>query len=197
VTAQDYGDKASAIAGVAAARGTMRWTGSWYTAFVSVEPVAGQDTALSSALIKTVTKDLNKLRMMGVDLAVEAARLVGLRIGLAICVAPNYFEGDVFAALWKVLVAGDSCTGTLGLLRPANFQFGETVYASRIIQVAQSITGVVAVSVVTFERMDSPTPPGIAPPNKLTMGPLEIPRCDNDPNHADRGLLVLTLDGGK
>ncbi len=197
VTAQDYGDQASAIAGVAAARGTMRWTGSWYTAFVSVEPTAGQGTALSSTLVNTVTKDLNKLRMMGVDLAVEAARLVGLRIGLAICVAPNYFEGDVYAALWKVLVTGDSCTGALGLLSPANFQFGETVYASRIVQVAQSVTGVVAVNVVTFERMDSPTPPGVAPPNRLTMGTLEIPRCDNDPNHADRGLLVLTLDGGK
>ena len=197
VTAQDYGDKAANLAGVAAARGTMRWTGSWYTAFVSVEPKAGQGAALSSNLVKTVKKDLNKLRMMGVDLAVEAAHLVGLRIGLSVCVAPNYFDGDVYAALWKVLVTGDSCTGTLGLLSPANFQFGETVYASRIVQVAQSVTGVVAVSVVTFERMDSPTPKSVAPPNKLTMGPLEIPRCDNDSNHADRGLLVLTLDGGK
>jgi len=197
VTAQDYGDQTAAITGVAAARGTMRWTGSWYTAFVSVEPAGGQRAALSSGLVKTVTTDLNKLRMMGVDLAVEAARLVGLRIGLAICVAPDYFEGDVYTALWKALVTGDSCTGTLGLLNPANFQFGETVYSSRIVQVAQSVTGVVAVNVVTFERMDSPTPAGTAPPNRLTMGSLEIPRCDNDPNHADRGLLILSLDGGK
>jgi hypothetical protein len=29
------------------------------------------------------------------------------------------------------------------------------------------------------------------------MGATEIPRCDNDPNHADHGLLVLTMDGGK
>jgi hypothetical protein len=29
------------------------------------------------------------------------------------------------------------------------------------------------------------------------MGSLEIPRFDNDLNHADRGLLVLTMDGGK
>jgi hypothetical protein len=197
VTTQDYGDQASAISGVAAARGTMRWTGSWYTAFVSVEPAGGHRTTLSSTLVKTVTKDLNKLRMMGVDLAVEAARVVGLRIGLAICVAPEYFEGDVYTALLKALVTGDSCTGALGLLNPANFQFGETVYSSPIVQVAQSVTGVVAVKVVTFERMDSPTPAGAAPPNRITMGPLEIPRCDNDPNHADRGLLVLSLDGGK
>ncbi|KAA6459811.1 putative baseplate assembly protein [Acidobacteria bacterium AB60] len=197
VTAQDYGDQASEIAGVGAARGTMRWTGSWYTAFVSVQPGSDQPVAVTSSLAKSVTRELNKLRMMGVDLAVEAAHLVGLRIGLAICVAPDYFEGDVYSALWKVLVSGDSCTGTRGLLDPANFQFGETVYSSRIVQAAQSVTGVASVNVVTFERMDSPTPVGTLPPNRLNMGPLEIPRCDNDSNHADRGLLILSLDGGK
>jgi hypothetical protein len=29
------------------------------------------------------------------------------------------------------------------------------------------------------------------------MGASEIPCCDNDPNHLDRGRLVLALDGGK
>jgi hypothetical protein len=197
VTAEDYGMMASALPGVAEAKGTMRWTGSWYTAFVSVEPKTGQGAALTAALTTNVTTSLNTLRMMGVDLGVEAAVLVGLRIGLEICVAPEYFQGDVYEAVWKVLVTGDACTGVPGVLDPANFQFGETVYASPIVAAAQSVTGVVAVSVVTFERMGSPTPAGQAPPPLLTTGRLEIPRCDNDPNHADRGLLVLTMDGGK
>jgi hypothetical protein len=135
--------------------------------------------------------------MMGVDLVVEGAILVGLRITLTICVGPTYFQGDVYAAVWKVLVGGDPCTGALGLLNPANFQFGETVYSSPIVAAAQAVPGVVAVTVTTFERMDSPTPPGAAAPTQLTMGRLEIPRCDNDPNRADRGLLTLTMDGGK
>jgi predicted phage baseplate assembly protein len=197
VTAQDYGVMAAALPGIAEAKGTMRWTGSWYTAFVSVEPKTGQGAVLTSALTTNVTTSLNTLRMMGVDLGVEAAVLVGLRIGLEICVAPEYFQGDVYQAVWKVLVTGDACTGVMGVLDPANFQFGETVYASPIVAAAQAVTGVVAVSVVTFERMGSPTPAGQAPPPLLTMGRLEIPRCDNDPNHADRGLLVLTMDGGK
>jgi hypothetical protein len=197
VTAQDYGAMAAALPGVAEAKGTMRWTGSWYTAFVSVEPQAGQEAALTSALTTNVTTSLNTLRMMGVDLGVEAAVLVGLRIGLEICVAPEYFQGDVYEAVWKVLVKGDVCTGVLGVLDPANFQFGETVYVSPIVAAAQAVTGVVAVRVVTFERMSSPTPAGQGPPPLLTMGRLEIPRCDNDPNHADRGLLVLTMEGGK
>ena len=193
VTASDYGTMAALVPGVAEAKGTMRWTGSWYTAFVSVEPTAGQ----SAALTQSVTTSLNEKRMMGVDLAVEGAILVGLRISLTICVGATYFQGDVYAAVWKVLVGGDPCTGALGLLNPANFQFGETVYSSPIVAAAQAVPGVVAVAVTTFERMDSPTPPGAAVPTQLTMGALEIPRCDNDSNHADRGLLTLTMDGGK
>ena len=116
---------------------------------------------------------------------------------LRICVAANYFQGDVYAALWQLLVTGDPCAGTPGLLSAANFQFGATVYASPFIAAAQSVPGVVAVQLTIFARMDSSTPAGAAPPVQLTMGPLEIPRCDNDPNHADRGQLVLILDGGK
>jgi hypothetical protein len=181
------------IAGVEQAVGTIRWTGSWYTAFVSVEPV----DPWTKALKRTIKTTLNQLRMMGTDLVVEQAKMVGLNIGLTICVGPGYFQGDVYAALWQLLVTGNSCTGTLGLLSAGNFQFGATVYASPIIAAAQSITGVVSVQLTTFARQDAPPLPGTPPPTQLTMGPLEIPCCDNDPNNLDHGLLTLILDGGK
>ena len=193
VTAADYGVMAKNLNGVSQAQGTLRWTGSWYSAFVSVDPTG----AWSSALASEVKTGLNMLRMMGTDLVVEEAIFVGLSIGLEICVAPNFFQADVYQALWKVLVTGDSCSGTAGMLNAANFQFGQTVFASPIIAAAQAVTGVVAVTLTTFERMDQPTPPGTAPPTQLLMGSVEIPCCNNDPNHADRGVLTLTIDGGK
>jgi hypothetical protein len=193
VTAADYGTMAAKLPGVSQAQGTIRWTGSWYSAFVSVDPVGPWSPALQSE----VTSGLDMLRMMGTDLVVEEAIFVGLNIGLEICVAPGFFEGDVFAALWKLLVTGDSCTGTPGFLNAANFQFGQTVYASPIVAKAQTVAGVKAVSLVTFERMDSPTPAGQLPPADLTMAAVEIPCCNNDPNHANLGTLTLTMDGGK
>ncbi len=193
VTAADYGTQAAELPGVSQAQGTIRWTGSWYSAFVSVDPA----TQWTSTLASQVKSGLNMLRMMGTDLVVEEAVFVGLNIGLEICVAPGYFQGDVYAALWKLLVTGDSCTGAPGFLNAANFQFGQTVYASPIVATAQTVPGVVAVTLVTFERMDSPTPAGQAPPAQLTMAAVEIPCCNNDPNHADRGILTLTMDGGK
>ena len=193
VTAADYGTMAATLAGVSQAQGTIRWTGSWYSAFVSVDPV-GQWT---SALASQVKSGLDMLRMMGTDLVVEDAVFAGLNIGLEICVAPGFFAGDVYAALWQLLVTGDSCTGTPGFLNAANFQFGQTVYASPIVAAAQAVAGVKAVTLTTFERMDSPTPAGQPPPAQLTMAAVEIPCCNNDPNHADRGTLTLTMDGGK
>jgi predicted phage baseplate assembly protein len=192
VTAADYGAIAATLPGVSQAQGTIRWTGSWYSAFVSIDPtVAGSD------LTSEVESSLDKLRMMGTDLVVEKAVFVGISIELEICVAPSFFQADVYAAVWQLLVTGESCTGTPGLLNAANFQFGQTVYASPIIAAAQQVVGVAAVTLLTFERMDSPAPAGAAPPTQLLMGATEIPRCDNDPNHADHGLLVLTMDGGK
>ncbi len=193
VTAADYGTMAQTLNGVSQAQGTLRWTGSWYTAFVSVDPVGQWNNSLAAR----VENGLDMLRMMGTDLVVEQAVFVGLSIGLEICVARGFFRGDVYQALWKVLVTGDSCSGTPGLLNAANFKFGQTVYSSSIVAAAQAVTGVVAVTLTTFERMNQPTPAGQQPPTELLMGAVEIACCNNDPNHADRGFLTLTMDGGK
>jgi hypothetical protein len=193
VTPADYGAQAATLPGVVEARGTMRWTGSWWSAFVSVAPQGAWNASLASE----VSSGLDQLRMMGVDLVVEQARYVGLDIALQICVAPNFFVADVRAALWSLLVTGDSCTGVAGLLNEANFQFGQTVYASPIVAAAQSVPGVVAVTLAAFARLTDQPAPGAPPPAQLTMASTEIPCCDNDPDHADRGTLTLIMAGGK
>jgi hypothetical protein len=194
VTEDDYGTAAEQLPGIREARGTLRWTGSWYTAFVSVDPVA----TITTALVKETTSSLNLLRMMGTDLSVEGAKLVGLRIEMEICVDPEHFQGDVFEALMHVFITGNRCDGQPGLLNATNFTFGETVYASPLVAAAQAVEGVLATTLTVFARMDASAgaPDGVAQ-GYLTMGRLEIPRCDNDPNHLDHGIFVLTMDGGK
>ena len=192
VTETDYGQMTQRFPGVRAARGTLRWTGSWYTAFVSIEPAA----ALTRQLISDATRRLNMLRMMGTDIAVEAAVLVGLRIELAICVDPAHFQRDVYQALMQIFITGDQCDGTSGLLNPDRFAFGRTVYASPLVAAAQAVDGVLSATLTVFGRMDQPWADGAAQ-GFLTIGRLEIPRCDNDPDQLDHGIFTLTLDGGK
>ena len=192
VTEDDYGTMTSQFAGIEQARGTFRWTGSWYTAFVSIEPEA----AFTQQLIRSTERQLNMLRMLGIDLAVEQAVVVGLNIVLQICVAPDHFRGDVFAALMKLFITGDTCTGQSGLLNAENFIFGETVYASPLIAAAQSVDGVVSATLSTFGRLDQPWVDGTTQ-GYISLSRLEIAACDNDPNHLDRGVFSLQLDGGK
>jgi baseplate J-like protein len=191
VTEDDYGQQAALVPGVQAARGTLRWTGSWYTAFVSVEPAAPVPARVDAA----VAQDMDLLRMMGTDVAVEAAIIVGLRIELAVCVDADHFRGDVQTALMTMFI-GSGFTGSGGLLNAANFTFGQTVYASPLIAAAQAVPGVASVTLAVFSRLDAPWVDGVAD-GFLTMGRLEIPRCDNDPDHLDHGLFTLALDGGK
>ncbi|MBB5503106.1 baseplate J/gp47 family protein [Paraburkholderia sp. MM5384-R2] len=192
VTEDDYSVMTAALPGIRQARGTFHWTGSWYSAFVSVEP----EGALTKRLLHDTTRYLNLLRMLGIDLTVRAAQIIGLKITLRICVAPGHFRGDVFAALMKLFITGNQCNGQPGLLAAANFVFGETVYASPLIAAAQSVDGVVSATLTTFSRLDAPWVDGVAL-GYISLGPLQIAACDNDPNHLDRGVFALQLDGGK
>lgn len=199
VTEDDYGNQSELISGVEEARGTFRWTGSWYTAFVSVEATGGNEPA--PELVTTVRQGLNLLRMAGTDLQVEGAVIGGLDISFEICVAADHFQSDVRDALLQLFISGNQCNGQPGLLAPNNFTFGETIYLSPLIAAAQGVEGVVAVTPLKFRRMDAsgvdnPLVDGVAQ-GYLTMGRLEIAHCDNNPNRLDLGRFTLTMDGGK
>lgn len=194
VTEDDYGVMAERDSAIRDARGTFRWTGSWYTACVSVDAQAagGPDVALLAA----TKKRLNLYRMAGVDLEVEGALIVGLRIEMNICVALDHFQSDVRDAIARLFTIGDLCDGRRGILNAENFTFGQTIYTSPFIAAAQGVEGVTYVTMTVFQRMDDPTSDGVAL-GYLTMGRLEIARCDNDPNRLDHGIFVLHMNGGK
>ncbi len=194
VTEDDYGVMAQQDPAIREARGTLRWTGSWYTAFVSVDAAAPSGS--SAALLTATQKRLNMFRMMGVDLATEAAEIVALRIEMSICVDPDFFQADVETALMQLFTTGNLCTGQPGILNPENFTFGQTIYTSPFIAAAQGVQGVTSATLTVFQRMDDPSIDGVAQ-GYLTIGRTEIARCDNDPNRLDHGILVLHMDGGK
>jgi predicted phage baseplate assembly protein len=194
VTEDDYGVMAELDPAIREARGTLRWTGSWYTAFVSVDSAA--PSGPSAALLSATQTRLNMFRMMGVDLAAEAAEIVGLSIAMNICVDPAFFQADVETALMQLFTTGNLCAGQPGLLNPDNFTFGQTIYTSPFIAAAQGVQGVTSATMTLFQRMDDPSIDGVAQ-GYLTMGRTEIARCDNDPNRLDHGIFVLHMDGGK
>jgi hypothetical protein len=183
------------------AKGTLRWTGSWYEALVAVDPL-GTETA-SDELCAEIDAYLEPYRRIGHDLAVHGATYVPLDLGLSVCVMAGYERGQVEAALLAVLGTGVLPDGTLALFNPDNLTFGQGVFMSRIIAAAQGIAGVMEVQVTRLARYVVGTPaPGTKPDHVptsgiLALGPFEIAQLDNNPNAPANGRLTLLLRGGR
>jgi len=195
VTADDYGLMAKkSDPTIQRAMGTFRWTGSWQTVFISVDP-KGSET-LPAATKANVQQKMEYYRMAGHDVEVDAAVYVSLEIEMTVCVTPGYFAADVELALLEGLSNRQLPDGTTGVFFPDNLTFGQTVYLSPIYARAQATPGVDSVDITKFQREGQGGQSGLAD-GKLLMHRLEIPRLDNDPNFPEHGTLKFTFVGGQ
>jgi hypothetical protein len=194
VTAADYAAAAQRHPEVQRAAATFRWTGSWRTLFLTVDRVGG--LPIDAAFETDVRRYMERFRMAGYDLEVDGPRFVPLEIALSVCVQRSYFRSAVKAALLDVFSARRRRDGQPGAFHPDNFTFGQPVYLSHIYAAAQAVAGVASVIVTTFRRQGSASLQELDA-GKIELARLEIARLDNDPNYPERGVLRLTMEGGK
>ncbi|WP_375411391.1 putative baseplate assembly protein [uncultured Bradyrhizobium sp.] len=193
VTPDDYADVTERFSGVQRAAATTRWTGSWYTQFITVDPAAGTDArALKADLLPFV----ERYRMAGQDLEFNDPHYVSLELKLNVCVAPDYFRADVKAGLLDALSSQTLPDDRRGLFHPDNFSFGQTVYLSEIYAAAHAVPGVASAQVVTLQRQGTDDPTYLAN-SELALGRLEIARLQNSLNYPEHGVLRLDINGGK
>jgi hypothetical protein len=194
VTRGDYEAVAERDPAVQRAAATFRWTGSWYTVFVAADRTGGQP--VDAAFAAVLRRRLDGYRMTGYDLEVDAPHLVPLDVELFVCAEPDHFRAHVVAAVLDVLSSGVRASGTPGFFHPDRFTFGTPVYLSAIVAAAQAVPGVQSVTPMRFQRQrddaSSALDTGVLP-----MDRLEVARLDNDPSFPDRGVLTLTMGGGK
>jgi predicted phage baseplate assembly protein len=194
ITADDYAAIAAEDPGLQRAAAQLRWTGSWYEADVALDPV-GTET-LDASLARTVTRDLRHVRRLGHDLRVGPAEYVPLTIAMQICVLPDYQRAHVEAALLDLFGTGITASGQPGFFSPDNLTFGTPISVSGLVAAAASVTGVQSASVIKLQRLGQGDDGELAA-GVLTTGPLQIPQLDNDPRHPERGVLQLTMGGGR
>jgi len=194
VTGRDYAAVAERHPGLQRAAATMRWTGSWHTAFVTADRTGG--VPVDRGFEGDLLRHLEPFRMAGVDLDVDGARPVSLELELHVCVEPGYFRSQVAEALLEVFSSRDLPDGRRGVFHPDHFTFGQTVLLSPLYAAAESVPGVASVTVTTFQRQGRPHTSALAA-GRLALGRLEIARCDNDPDFPERGVFRLSLGGGK
>lgn len=192
VTAADYAAAAMGVTGVQRAGARLRWTGSWYTVFVAIDPLGGE---LTPEIKSRVRLALEQKRMAGHDLEVLPAALVPLAIEMQVCVAPDHLREQVRSAILARLTSGLQPDATPGLLHPDRIVMGERFYLSPLYAAAQSIDGVIDVRITRFGREDQPDQQGLAD-GYLTPGVAEAFAIENDPNFPERGTFTLIVQGG-
>jgi Baseplate J-like protein len=194
VTPADYEAVATAASGVQRAAATLRWTGSWHTVFLTVDPEG--ETELDRVLEDGVIEHVEPFRLAGHDLEVDGPRFVALELELEVCVSPDHFRSDVRTRLEATLSARDNGDGTRGLFHPDAFTFGQAVHLSPILAAAHGVAGVDSVRATVFRRLGAPSPVPLAD-GRLPIARLEVARLANDPDFPEHGLLRLVLLGGK
>jgi predicted phage baseplate assembly protein len=193
VTDQDYADLAARDPSVQRAVGTRRWTGSWYTEYVTVDRRGGApvDEPFRTALAAV----LDGYRMAGGDVEVTAPAFVPVDILLDVRILPGHFRGTVRQALADRFSTRTLPGGGRGFFHPDNFTFAQPVYLSAVVSAAMSVAGVRDVTVRRFQRWGQPASGELAA-GQITMDRLEVARCDSEPGDPAGGRADFELAGG-
>jgi len=196
VTEADYGELAELHPRVSRARATFRWTGSWHTVYLAIDPRGGGE--LSDDDRGALLKWVERFTQAGYDLELEPPRYVPLAIELQVCAAAGWIRADVERAVLGALGAAAG-----GFFHPDRFSFGEPLYLSQLVAAVEEVPGVDSVTPLRFARLydDDPEParPATAVHRErglIDAARLEVLQLDNDPNRPERGVLSVQMGGG-
>jgi hypothetical protein len=195
VTEQDYARAAEQYPEVQRAAARIRWSGSWYTVFVTIDRLGGRSAMADTAFRSRIFRHLDRVRMAGYDLELRDPIYLPLDLRLRVCVAPGYFKANVKAALLRAFGRGLLPDGRRAFFHPDNFSFGDPVYASRIHAAAMETPGVSSVALIAFQRWSGGVQTEI-PAGEIVPADNEIVQLDNDPNYPEHGRFDVTMLGG-
>jgi hypothetical protein len=200
VTEEDYAAVIGRHPQVQKAVATRRWTGSWYTMFITVDRVGG--LGVTPSFEGELRLFLEKYRLAGHDVEIDAPLFVPLEIVMGVCVKSGYFRSQVKQALLETFSSRILPDGRRGFFHPDNFTFGQPVYLSRLVAAAMDVPGVKWV-----DLNDDPSSPhrfqhwgraaaGEIAAGKIAMGRIEIARLENDPSRPEDGKITFLMEGG-
>jgi predicted phage baseplate assembly protein len=193
VTEADYAAVTEREPRVQRAVATRRWTGSWYTMFITVDR-RGSDS-VDAVFEDELRGFIERFRLAGHDVEIDVPSFVALDIELHVCTRPGYFAADVERRLIDAFSAERLPGGGTGFFHPDRFTFGQPVYLSAAIAAAMAVPGVDYVTPVRFQRLGR-NPANEIANGRIPMARLEIARLDNDPNAPERGRIRFDVDTG-
>jgi hypothetical protein len=199
VTEADWVARAEAHPRVQRAQARLRWTGSWQTVHVTVDPIGGGP--FDDDLRLSLDAWLQPFRLAGYDLELVPPAYAPLDIALTICVDAGHHPEDVQQVLLDELGTGVLPDGRRGFFHPDQLTFGDSIWLSQVVARCTAVDGVHLVEVAPgrhpnrFARWGRPQGDEVER-GRIAIGPSEIARCDNDPDIPDHGRIQLFMEGG-
>jgi len=197
VTAADYARVAEEVEGVQRSVATFRWTGSWLTVFLTIDPRGGGE--LDPGLRARVLAHVRRRTQTGYDLEVQRPIYAPLDLELQVCAARGSFRPDVEAAVLTVLASRSG-----EFFDPDRLTFGQPLYLSALYAAIEAVPGVDSVTALRFSRLRDADPLPRRPITTanvargfIPVGPLEVLRLDNDASRPENGSLRLAMAGGE
>lgn len=193
VTEADYAEIAQKHPEVSKAVATIRWTGSWHTAFVTIDRKDGRP--VDPIFREEMLSFIERFRLAGYDIEINAPVFVPVDIFMKVCVKQGYFRSNVKQTLLLTFSSREKPDGVRGYFHPDNFTFNQPVFLSNIYSAALEVQGVASVEVTKFQRW------GKLANKELENGlidtqRLEIIQLDNDPNFPENGKIDFEIIGG-
>ncbi|HKY55740.1 MAG TPA: baseplate J/gp47 family protein [Anaerolineales bacterium] len=193
VRPEDYAAAAERLPWVQKAGASLRWTGSWLTVFVTPDPKRA--VAVTDQWRVDLENQLNRYRQAGREAFTLNPRYADIDLEIDVCVAPEFFRGEVKERILKALLGSRGLLYKPGFFSADNFTFGTPLERSRIEAAIQDIVGVKAVEGIRYRRRGvfdwKPFTEFYYDPGKDT-----IIRVENDLLHPERGTLKIHTHGG-
>jgi hypothetical protein len=193
VRPEDYAEAAERLPWVQKAGAAFRWTGSWLTAFVTVDPKG--KVVLEPKERKELQDQMDRFRQAGREVYISDPEYANIDLEIEICIDASSYGAEVKERVMEALMGKKGLWPKAGYFSPDRFTFGTWLERSSLEAAIQEVPGVKAVEEVRFRRRGWF---GWRNFKEYSYDPGKnvIIRIENDPLHPERGTLKLYTHGG-
>lgn len=189
VKLEDYQEILERDKRVQKARATSRWTGSWATDFVSVDPL--DTTFMSEELRNDINDTLDCIRQAGKAVCHKPATYLPVDLKVEVCAKSEFQNAKVIRAIQSALTDRNNVNA---FFHPNNFSFGDPLIRSQLEAAIQSVDGVKGIEKIqirkrgerNFKTFDA----------SLYVAAHEIIQINNNPEHPETGHVSINAHGG-
>jgi hypothetical protein len=203
VSAEDYQNAAlsfvdsSGRKAIQRANASFRWTGSWLTVTLAVDPLG--TGILTPDLEQGLVNYLQTKRLAGRDLEIVPPVDVPVDLAIQFVAIAGSNQGDVEQALLEALSNSDLPDGSQRFFHPDNFTFEQNLYVSKIYGAVLAVPGVRSAQITRLAQSHAADPDKETSVNLargfLAVGTDQVIRLDNDRNFPQNGTLTILPQG--